>query len=221
MGPRFLARSVGLLSVAACCISAALAFDDFETWSTMAVDYWESGRWEVGFGAELRLDDDSTSVWFVRASQQSRFQASDRWRVDLNLSYVRVRAGGSLELDTLRLELAGTPTWPTGRRSSFDLRFRADAWLREGDVHEDVTLRLRPRWTFDPDGDGGRKTLFLADEAIYSTDLDRFVQNRLVPFGIGLPVGRRARVDLYVMVLSGYLPDGWRHDLVLGQNWTF
>jgi hypothetical protein len=24
-----------------------------------------------------------------------------------------------------------------------------------------------------------------------------------------------------VMVLPGYLPDGWRHDLVLGQNWTF
>jgi hypothetical protein len=132
-----------------------------------------------------------------------------------------LRAGGELDLDTLRLELAATPRWNLSERSTFDLRNRVDFWLREGLFEEDAWLRLRPRLTVRLGAPDSGRRLFFGDEVLISSSQGRLFQNRFYPIGASLPVGGRVRVELYVMVFSLKLTDEWRHDLVIGQSWFF
>ena len=211
------------------CVAAAMfllatpagAFNDFGTWSSATIQYLEHDRWTLAAGGELRLNEDSTSLWFARLSQQTRYRLDDTWSFDANLSYIVVRVGGELELDTARLELAATPAWKIGGKAGFDLRTRADIWLREGSADEDVWFRLRPRLTLRLGDAECRHRLFFGNELFFSQSLGRVFQNRFYPIGASLPVGQRVRVELYAMIFSLRSDDTWRHDLILGQSWFF
>lgn len=199
----------------------ARAFDDFQTWSTVAGNYVHRDKLTLAVGAEVRLREDSSRAWFARLSQQARYRLNDRWTFDGNLSYLRLRAQDVFDLDALRLELAVTPSWKFGQRTGFDLRNRVDVLVREGDADDDVILRLRPRLTVRLGETVGRRKLFLGTEVLFSGSLGQVFQNRLYPVGASFPVGPRARVELYLMVFSVRISDEWRHDLVLGQSWVF
>lgn len=197
------------------------AFDDFQTWSTVTGKYLQTGKWTFGVGGEIRLEDDSSSAWFGRISHHTRYEQNDTWAFDGTLSYIRLRAGGEFDLDTLRVELAATPKWSIGERSRFDLRMRLDYWAREGSVDEDLFLRVRPRLTVRLGAADSRRSLFFASEGFASLSQGKYFQNRFYPIGASLPVGSRARVELYLMVFSLQVADDWQHDLVLGQSWYF
>jgi hypothetical protein len=219
---RFMEATAAIIVASALLLAApARAFDDFGTWSTATVPYVQRGEWTLSAGGELRLDDDSTSVWFSRFSQQSRYRLDGIWSFDANLSYIQLRAGEELDLDTLRLELAATPAWDLGDRVNIDLRNRLDFWLREGSADEDAWLRLRPRLTLRLGREESRRRLFFANELLFSQSQGRLFQNRLYPIGAALPVGRRTRVELYVMIFSLKIAEEWSHDLILGQIWFF
>lgn len=70
-------------------------------------------------------------------------------------------------------------------------------------------------------GAGSRRTLLFGAEGIASLSQEEFFRNRFYPIGATLPVGKRARVDLYLMVFSLTLEGEWGHDVVLWQAWYF
>jgi hypothetical protein len=81
-GLRLFAGAVALFLFA----TPASPLDDFGTWSSATVKYVQRGKWSLAAGGELRLDEDSTSVWFARLSQQTRSRLGDTWSFDANLS---------------------------------------------------------------------------------------------------------------------------------------
>lgn len=199
----------------------AVAQHDFQTWHAAAGRYAEIGRWTLGAGGEVRLDDDSSHLWFIRATHSARYRWRENLPFDANLTYMRQRLLAGPEIDNVRAELALTPRWSIDDRVYFDVRNQLELWWREGDVANDVLFRVRPRFVVPLDSAGRASSLFFGNELLFSETMG-FFQNRFYPFGVSLPVGSGAWVDLYTMFFSTELTtEGWIHGLVIGQNWRF
>lgn len=201
--------------------ATALSQDDFQTWHAVNGRYSQTGKWTLGVAGELRFDDDSSHLWFIRATHMARYQWRDNLAFDGNVSYMRQRLLHGPEIDNVRGELALTPRWKMGERAHFDVRNQLELWWREGDVADDILYRVYPRFVFQLSGAGPAQSLFFGNELLWGKNLDGLFQNRFYPIGATLAVGN-GWVDVYTMVFSNDLPvGGWVHGLVIGQNWRF
>ncbi|MEJ2153165.1 MAG: DUF2490 domain-containing protein [Gemmatimonadota bacterium] len=199
----------------------AYAQDDFLTWHAVTGQYAKPGKWTLGVAGELRFDDDSSHLCFIRATHMARYQWRDDLAFDGNVSYMRQRLVFGPEIDNVRAELALTPRWKLGQRTQFDVRNQLELWWREGDVADDVLYRVYPRFVFQLGGSSRARALIVGNELLFAKELDGLFQNRFYPIGVTLAVGR-GWVDVYTMVFSNDLPAGdWVHGFVVGQNWRF
>lgn len=203
------------------CPTVAHAQEELQTWHAVTGQYAKPGKWTLSLAGELRFDDDSSHLCFMRATHMARYQWRDDVAFDGNVSYMRQRLLFGPEIDNVRAELALTPRWKLGERTHFDVRNQLELWWREGDVADDVLYRVYPRFVFQLPGSGRTRSLVVGNELLFAKELEGLFQNRFYPIGVTLAVGR-GWVDLYTMIFSSDLPAGdWVHGVVIGQNWRF
>ncbi len=206
-------------------VHGASAADDFQTWHTVELKKKLSAAWELFFMPEIRLQDDSSDLFYHEFRQGIRWKPSQRLLVGLNYLFARSTNTAGKHRDEHTGELDVTPKTAVGNWQ-LSMRWRlALRTIERSAGEQEFQMRFMPKAAYPMKVAGHPVTPYVADDLFYDYTRDAFNQNRLF-VGISLPLGKDRKpamsLDLYYMFQSqlGARRHDWSSNQVLGTKWV-
>lgn len=214
ISPRFLVAFAALALVA-----APTRAGDLQLWQWVTIDFFKNDRWRLYLYGDNRIGDDLSSAYLQIASPRVTWSAFDH--LDLGLGYAWLNIdplSGADDFWQHRAEFEFNPKIRSGPWS-FHNRNRLELRWDDGRGRRRPRLRNRLQIMFNLDhgeNPGLFTHLYANNEFFFDLSSGEYVENRLIPLGIGFRLSRSATLNLFVMMQSLNGPGGWTHDPVAG-----
>jgi hypothetical protein len=193
----------------------AQAGDDFQTWQSLSLRWWNTERLRMVTSLHTRFVEDSSEFSLYRIGHRvTTFPTS--WLQTM----IGYRYGEAPESNVRqhRGELQATLHRPLGEHFRIGLRNRFEVRGTEGvgELNERFRHRLRlslPVARYPP-----LRSLFINEEVIYDLDRGAVSESRLVPLGFQFQLSPRVGFRLYYLLRSRRSAGDWDHSHVLSTG---
>jgi hypothetical protein len=174
------------------------AENDLQAWQWLTVDLYKADNWKAYLYADNRIGDDLSKSFLQILSPRLRYYAHKN--LDLQVGYAYLNIDPLSAADDFwqhRAEFEVDPKFSTGNwsfhsRNRFELRWNDG----EGKPRPRIRNRIQAKYKL---GDGFFKHIYVNDEIFWNPDTGVFIENRLVPFGLGLKLTDKTTLNLFYM----------------------
>lgn len=198
------------------------ARDDFQYWHQMSIKPYQSKKFDIIVFTENRFVTDAQKLGLYYVSPRIVYHANKHLDLGLNYTYSQSRKTSPSAIDdsynlTHRLEFEINPQWQMASWLKVKLRNRLELrWIedQEGDLS-----RYRQRWTFEvPIKHAGfLKSFYTSNELFYEIRKHNFMEDQIIPFGLGFKLNDHVGLNLYYMIVSQRGARDWSSSQVVGS----
>lgn len=199
---------------------SAHADSDFQTWQWMIFHLPKGERFRSHIYTDNRMADSSRRMKTMIIGPRLQYEVNDSVQVGAGYLF--------LDIHNLKRDI-----WQTEHRFESELNFkckfgskwkfhnrnRFESRLRES--KDGWTFRTRSRYELRYQINKGRlKSVYANNELFWDHDINQFSENRLVPFGLQVDLGKSFDLTLFYMIQSirHFNPSGWNQNHILGTH---
>ena len=174
------------------------AESDLQAWQWLTVDLYQNQEWKLYLYADNRIGNDVTKFYAQILSPRIRYQAHEHLDLQVGYAYLRFDPlSGADDFHQDRAELEVNPKtrlgpWMLHSRNRLELRWVDGQGRRLPRIRNrlQVTYRLGHRWM---------KHVYANNEICWNPDSGRWLENRLIPFGLGFQLTERTTLNLFYL----------------------
>lgn len=194
-----------------------------EWWSQLTADLWRRKAYRLAFYADARVDGENGEFAGWGAGFLNFIRVHPNLTLGLHARRFDVRPfpGEALEAGD-RLEFEVNPRFELAPRWELTFRNRAEFRWAEEDGAYSSRLRSRAQLEWSAPESWPVRAVYLNNEVLYSVTAGNWSENRLVPLGVVIPLGKQADLRVYYALRHRWYSSGWESGHLFGTHvvWT-
>jgi hypothetical protein len=181
--------------------STGAVADETAAWQALNLKYLDTRYVDLVFYGEVRESFEPSGFGGYLLSQQVKFALHPNLEGGINYTFISLpakKAGQYIDIQRAEFEL--TPRFKLGEGVEISARQRFELRWVEGLNGVNERTRHRLQLDFPIHQVGCLKSVFVSGEAFYDYSIDKFVEYRIVPFGVSFKLSKKVGFSTFYML---------------------